>query len=280
VKDPAIHIKRSDLIKIFTELELPIDKVNILLKKALPLTLRNRIIVTSNSKSKKKIERLLDTEVNMEQFTRIYTNVMVMRNIKSMLIRKGDPQYISFKEVATQAKDFCDLFELDYEEGLRQYIECGVDLLGVKYSLYRIKAYAGRIVDYYKDLLLISEDPNPEGTKKMFNAWVKAVHKYYGSHIDTGKNVAVYAHFIHARNDADSIGANYSHWMYAQFEKWAYLNSIPEFSQLHGENAKLIYNLYIAKLGGEGSYLTKVKDEKEIPLKSTKQKAIRGKEDI
>jgi hypothetical protein len=84
--------------------------------------------------------------------------------------------------------------------------------------------------------------------------------------------------FIYARECADSIKANYQDFIDAQFDKWSYLESVPELSQLYGENAKLIYQKYMAtqrqkyQTDEEQIYFKKIHETKEIPLTKDKPK--------
>lgn len=286
MRDPSIHIKRSNLQLILSKYGITTQEVNDIMLAAKQYSIRNRVMVHAVGRAKKKVERLAATEINVaDKFAAVYASVMVAHSIKTLAIKSSDPNYAVFKEVISQANDFCRLFDLDYMEGFKLYLEYGVTLLGNKYSLYRLKGYSNRIVEYHKDMLLISDDPAPEATNKMHQAWIKAVHKYFGTSIPPITNLSVYAHFIRARNDADSVQANYIDWVNAQFEKWHYLNSIPEFSQLYGDNAKLIYNIYMAKIKGRNSdkedkFIERARDEKPIPLKSAQQEEITRKSRI
>jgi hypothetical protein len=104
------------------------------------------------------------------------------------------------------------------------------------------------------------------------------VKTYFKTSIEL-ENDAQRVHFIHAREDADSLKADYYDWIFAQFEKYSYLNSIPSFTQFYGDQAKLNYKLYMAKVKKENPtteeqvYFNKVKNEKAIPIKTAQQEA-------
>lgn len=280
MKDPSIHIRRSDLLSIFKETGIDISniKINDILKEALKYSIRNRVMVTTKSKTKKKVDRSIEAETGMiDKFNRIYMGVMLSNNIKVMSIHKvNGAQYLILKEVCCQALEFCKLFELDSESGFKIYIETGLKVLEKKFSLYRLKGYSQIIVDYYRDILIISQDSNPEGTNEMVLVWSTAVRTYFNTSIEIDKYITK-AQFIHARSDADSLKADYYDWMYAQFEKWNYLNVIPAFSVLHGDNAKLNYQVYMAKIKNqyenkeEHDYFKRVESKKSIPIKAVEQ---------
>jgi hypothetical protein len=129
----------------------------------------------------------------------------------------------------------------------------------------------------------LQNDKDSEGTNDIITAWATAVKVYFKTSIEL-ENDAQRVHFIHAREDADSLKADYYDWVYAQFEKWNYLNSVPAFTQLYGEQARLDYQTYMAKVkkekptSEEQIYFNKVKNEKEITTKTSQQEARIRKE--
>ena len=278
MKDPSIHIRRSDLIEIFKSLRLDLDiydLANTLLVQARQYSIQNRVQVTTKAKAKKKSDRSVESDTKLlDQFNRIYMGVMLSNNIKTMSIGKTSPQYPTLKEVCGQAKEFSDLLGMAYEQGFKLYVETGVHLLGNKFGIYRLKGYALKILEYHQAKTLINNDPNPDGTDDIITAWSQAVRVYYKTSIEL-EDDAQRAHFIHAREMADSLKADYYDYICSHFEKWAYLNSIPSFSQLYGDQSKLIYQTYMAKVKKENpskeetTYFNKVKtNEKTIQTKT------------
>ena len=244
MRDPSIHIRRSHLVKIMEEEGLDTSKVNRLMEKALKYSIRNRAVVVAKSRAKKAIERssAVDTGI-VDMFNRIYTTITKEKSYKTPTIKKTDPQYLTLKEVASQADEFCEMFDLEREEGFKMYIEIAMELLDKKFSLYRMKGYyADNIVTYYKNGLIISEDPSTANTRKMYETWQKVLMKYFNQIIEV-KDFNRYVNFVHAKNDAEQLGANYKDWITAQFEKWAFANVVPEITQLHGENAAYNYQV-------------------------------------
>ena len=281
MRDPSIHIRRSDLIKILNDvwgLRTDAQEVTKLLDEARQYSIRNRIFVITKSQGKKKADSLVETDTNLlNDFNRIYMGCMVSHSIKSLSIGKTSPQYKTLKEVCFNAKEFSDLFGIGYEEGFKTYVEIGIKLLGIKFGIYRLKGYAQKIVDYFSAKLIIKSDTFSEKTDIMITAYITAVKEFFHSSI-TLEDDAQRFHFIYARMDADVCKADYYDWVYAQFEKWSYLNSVPAFSQLYGDNAKIIYEMYMAKnhkdnkTKEEQEYFTKVRNnEKAIPLKTIQQ---------
>jgi hypothetical protein len=277
MRNPAIHIRRSDLLKAMKEIgfDVTMGDVNDIFKASLKYSIRNRVLITT--KNRKKVERYVEASTNLvTDFNRIYQGVVVANNIKAMAIHKGSQQYLTLTEVTNQAVEFCQLFDLGYETGFKLFVELGLKILRNKFSIYRLKGCASRIVEHWKSKLVIDGDDKPKQTDIMVVAWHTAVKTYYSKNIGLD-DPELRSHFIYARIDADSMDADYYDWMYAQFEKWHYLNQIPHFTQLYGDNAKIVYQMYMAKINPtkeDSTYFNKVKNVKkeDIPTKASQQK--------
>lgn len=274
MKNPSIHIKRSDLLLILNKLGITCN-INDLMREAMKYSIRNRVVVTLPAKARQKAMRIVDTETEwVDTFNGIYMSVMLANNIRVLPIHKKDPQYLTLKEITRQAVDFCHTFQVPYELGFKTYIQLGVVLLNKKYSLYRLKAASDRIVAIHRDILVISDDPTPELTVKIYECWKTAMKQYAGVEIDIQGQVDKFVHFVYAKQDADEVKADYADWINAQFEKWAFLKSVPEFSQLHGDNAKINYSIFMGKgpKDEDEEYNKLLKSGKELSYKETKFK--------
>lgn len=267
-RDPSIHIKRSRLKEIFEAEGLDTSKINKVMERALKYSIRNRVIVTGKSKTRKKTEKVssIDDKV-VAKFHRIYDAILKEKGIKTLSIKKSDKKYLTLKEIAGQAKDFCDMFNLQYDEGFKKYVEIGVFLLDRKFSLYRFKGYGDKIVTYYQNLDIIDKDENKEATYEFYQFWKAGLWEYAGEVIDI-KDANKYVNFVYGRKDADANNADYIDWINAQFEKWSFLNVVPELTQFHGDNAAYNYQIYMANKNKkydskeEADYFKKVSNKK------------------
>jgi hypothetical protein len=279
MRNPSIHITRTNLSTILTEIGVDVKIIPVLMAKAQKFSIRNRVFVHTKSKGRKKVDSLIESDTNLlERFNAIYQGCLIAHSIKAMTVGKISPQYKTLREICHQAKEFSDLNSLEYEEGFKIYVETGIKLLGNKFGIYRLKGTALKIMEYHQAKTLIESDPDPKGTDEIIFAWATAVKTYFKTSIEL-ENDAQRVHFIHAREDADSLKADYYDYIYAQFEKYSYLNSIPAFTQLYGDQARLNYQTYMAKVKKENPtteeqlYFNKVKNEKAIPIKATQQEA-------
>jgi hypothetical protein len=145
---------------------------------------------------------MIDTsEVLVEEFNRIYMTVMLENNIKVLSIHKDNPQYKSLREIAAQAQEFCKLFELDTQTGFLIYVRLGVKLAAKNYSLYRLKAAGDRIVNRYRSMLVVNNDPSPLNTNIMYETWRAVVKKYFSVDLDVKSEIDKYIHFVYAKQD-------------------------------------------------------------------------------
>jgi len=278
MRDPSIHIRKSDLTRLLEPYGIGERDVYDIMRKAKEHSIRDRVFISTKAKQARKMKRTVEAESDtFEVFHKIYSAIMLEQSIMSTSIKKDSPMYLSYKEVADQARTFCDSMGLSYETGFRFYIESAIKVIGKRrYSLYRLKAAHARLLDYYKAYKVWKEDSKPIETIRMYQAWQKTVLKNFATTLDVMDDVTKMVHFIYCREDADALGANYDDWMGAQFDKWSYLNIIPEFSVLYGDNAKLVYKMYMAKQHktdskDERNYFNKVRSIETVPLKALQQ---------
>jgi hypothetical protein len=249
------------------------------MRHAVKVNIRNRVLIFEGAKTRKRLGRTLASEDQIvEKFNGILSSVLQKNNIKFGKIYKNSKQYLTLKEISKEAQNFCVAFNLqELEVGFQIYIECGLSILKHQYSIYRLLAVNSKILTQYTNILTLENDPYKENTIKIYQAWKSALSRYHHMDFDVedpDKKVV----FIYARECADSIKANYQDFIDAQFDKWSYLESVPELSQLYGENAKLIYQKYMAtqrqkyQTDEEQIYFKKIHETKEIPLTKDKPK--------
>ena len=278
LRDPAIHIRRSDLLRICKEegITFPDEFVAQLMLKASKVKINNRIIITAKSKACAKAARTTATKDEIvNQFNRVYDSALKNHHIKAAVIRKGSKAYLTLKEVATNAYDFSQAYKIQsLEDAFKLYVGVGIILLDKKFSIYRMKGSDQRIRTRYENMELLTEcDQLKMG--EMRNAWDRSLKNFHD--LGMTPNIDQMADIVHAVVEADKSGAKYTDWMDAQFDKWTYLDSMPEFSQLHGDNAVLAYTKYMAGQksefanDGERQHFETLKNEKEIPIKTVKR---------
>lgn len=276
-RDPSVHLRRTSLYSILQEL----DYINESEAKSLVDDIFNgargmnagRTYVTTKALVKKKIKRVESVDKDQaDEFNAIYQAVLMDRNIRAVPIGPTDPRYITMKEVAGQAMEFCNLYNLKPAEGYKTYITLALDIAKNNFSINRMRGLIDQITKRYEEYKQISEDKDPSLTKQFYATW-KAVCQQYIGRSDSITEPYLYIHFIHGRLAAEQAEANYADWIAAQFEKWASLGSTPELSQFYGDNASLAYTKYVQKHGkqNETREEKQLQKAKVIPTKTVKQ---------
>jgi len=130
MRNPAIHIRRSDLIVIIESYGLNIHDINKIMTEAVKYSIKNRVNVTTKVRGKQKAERHIESDTNLvSEFNRIYAGEMILNNVKALSITKSSVQYLTLKEVTFQALEFCKLFSLVEQTGFKIYIDLGLKIL-------------------------------------------------------------------------------------------------------------------------------------------------------
>ncbi len=279
IRDPAIHIRKSDLLRICQEegITFPDDFVANLLLKASKIKLNGRVIITAKAKTARKAARTAATSDNVvAQFNSIYMGTLRNHDKRPTPIHKGTKQYLALKEVATAAHNF----QKDYKikstiEAFKIYVGLGVVLIGAgKITIYRMKGADYKIRDQYESLEILKL-VDPLQTQIAYSAWSRSLKNFHNLSMEV--NTSQLADIARASHEAKKSNADINDWMDAQFDKWTFMNSMPEFSQLHGDNAKLAHTRYMASKGqeydnaGEQQHFETVKNEKKIPIKGEKR---------
>jgi hypothetical protein len=265
LRDPAIHIKKSDLLRICKEegITFPEDFVVNVMMKAAKVKLTNRVIIAPKAATKAKAARTVATkDTVVANFNRIYTATLVNHDRRPKQIMKGTAQYLTMKEVATAAYDFMQDYKLtSIDEAFKTYVGIGIILIGInKFSITRLKGADQKIRDRYENMEILKW-VDPISTQLMRSAWDRSLKNFHNMSMEL--NIDQMGSIARAAKDAQEAQADPKDWMDAQFDKWTFLNSMPEFSQIHGDNAKLAYVKYMAKKG-------------QIPIKG--QKRQRGED--
>lgn len=253
MRNPSIHLLKSDVVSIllqFLEKKQAETIADALLRYGYQKRVVGRQKVTVTSKAvKQKIEKSIETDNHsVEVFNRLLYAVRESKNHRFIkTIRANDREYSVLKEVAQIAEDFVSLFEIKpKEEGFKTFISIGLDLIGKKYALSKFKYYKANIFELYENALTIHADNDAEATKKFYKIWRNTMLTYCNMDIELNQPEK-YVNMVYGRQEADDAGATYENWIKAQFEQLAWLNAIPELTQLYGKHAKERYSKYSIK---------------------------------
>lgn len=247
-RDPSIHVRQSTLVRVFERLGLPVDQVPAVLALAAPYALKGRLVVTANAKQRPKLERTVAAgEVDVAKFNGQLYSVRLQRQHKGIKrIAPTDLEFSTLREIAVDATEFASAYDLELTRAYAMYCEIGIGLMGRKYALNKLKGYKERIFFRYEALTTIEEDQDRQATRKFYETWSAVMLQKTDVTLTVENDPEKFVNFVYGRQDADQAGADYRTWITAQFDGLAFLNHVPELSQLHGDGALNRYEKGIA----------------------------------
>ena len=251
-RDPTVHIRKTHLKKVLVSVlgEASDATVEKIFKAAQQYQQTTRYLVQGNAAMRKKVAKAIESENPIvEKFNRILVSIRMEQNHKYVQhIRKNDKSYLLLKEVAQLAYDFGELYSIaPREEAYKVFARIGIKLMSKRYGLGKFKYYKDKIHEIYECNLIVMNDPSKESTSLFLQVWMELMLEYTGVDINVKDNPMKFVHIVNGREDADAYEANYEDWIRSQFEGLAFLDVVPELSQMYGDNAGLRYEKYMVK---------------------------------
>lgn len=251
MRDPIVHTKRSSLETVCRVIGLPKGTANTILVELhrRNLQLKNYYVLPkAQSKIRQKVQKELDAVTgNTDLFysTLVYVRKSVEHKSVTPPILPGTKNYQLLVEVSNMAAKFAEDFGLSRGQGIKQYVEIGVGIMGKRYAINKFKTYNDKIYEYQTNSLVLDEDPSPDLTKKFLDEWVVALSKHTAVKNYSVSSVAEMVHYVWGKEAALISKATFEDWIEAQIEGLSFMGVIPEPYQLYGDNAKLRYDSYI-----------------------------------
>lgn len=252
-RNPTIHVTLTNLIKILRHLGFddPMETAVSIMTAAVPYAVKDRYVVKGDNSTRRKLKKHIDavqkSRVSIEKFNQLLLSCRMAAGHKGVrVIRDGDAQYMTLKEVAGAACEFADAFKFDQvEEGVKVFIQLGLKLMRRDYSINKFKYYQEKIYAHYEAKHTIDDDPEPDTTKEVYRCWKDLMLEYAGLDRQLERDED-YVVMVYVRMDAESAGAHYEDWLRAQFEGLKFLDRVPNLSQLYGDKAYTRYLDYQA----------------------------------
>lgn len=245
MREPSIHIKEKDLIKILEEL-LPskIDKKELAIaiaKKASKLSPNNRLVNITNDRIEKKVKNILKSS---KKDTLLLSDLIHKKRIQLKhrgisMIGPDDKEWGQLKELTQVCIDFCEEVNIENKrEGFLKYIDIGFSYIS------STRQYIGKLInlkeriteDYYlvKD---IENDDNSSETKEIHDYYCSMIYTRTGINNNYTKIPGKYIHFVKVRELTDKLNIPFNIYIDAQFKGLAWADSFPEPNQLVGDKA-------------------------------------------
>lgn len=254
MRDPAIHVRRSDLIKILEDVRFSsnigqlLDMADKIVVAGRKYSLKGRTHIELTKESKKKAERVVSATV---EHTDLFNNILCQERLalshKGLRpIKRTDSDYAMLSDIVVMAVEFHETFVFeDTRESFRIFIEHGLKFMGKRYGLNKFKYYKERIFSVYESSQLLLNDKNIEVTNALYTSYrehVMEAAKFDFKCIDDPEK---YINFYYAAEHVDQLGCDPGAWITAQFMGLAFANAIPDLVQLHGDNALTRYQKYL-----------------------------------
>lgn len=250
-RNPSIHITVDALEHMLKDMGVasPKRKAWYILEESKKVTLQHRVYLKTNKATTAKLDKLLTTnELTVNMFNSALTNKrLTLHGTHIQQITKGSNQYNLLVETAGYAYEFYRLYGFEDEViGYELFCEIGLRLMGKKYSLNKFKTNIQKIFDFYKYQLLIDNDPKQSDTIKFYKVYASLILKNTGLELtfEPGDYLR-FIDFYYGRCEADKLKAKYTDYLTAQFDQMAFLGTVPERYNLHGENAKERYQKWL-----------------------------------
>lgn len=274
MREPSIHITKSQFEEILNTLEVdnfPVEAFFVIARK---MAINHRAVLVSNNKNTKRVNNLLLASkgdaalvADILYATRIKLKHRGVRKINESNSR----EWAICKKLAEVCNTFCEDFNLNTREGFIKYIETGLKrMTDYRNVMQRLLSMQENITNQISAEIELKGDKDPGFTKDIHDEFIKRVASVTGIYESYEHQPEKYVHFLRIHNLMDEKDWNVFQFLDAQFEALAWCNGLPEPSQMYNDKAIERYNKYLYKNKSkqlldnepqvEGSLWDKIKD--------------------
>lgn len=257
-RDPSLHITKTTLVKVLGKVfeaskikGVDIQKVaNDITRLSKTYSITHRAIFISNDKIDKKAKQLGNTtRYDANNFSILLHNIRKKHRHRGISpIKSGHKDWPIIKDIANNALEFCNDFNLPHRRGFIKYIEIGMDKMP-KFYLNRFLSLHEDICQVYQAIEEIEQDSDPIITEQMFRYYNSYIIGNTGIKDDSDKIPEKYVWFVRARKQCAELNVSVEVYIKAQFEALDFAKGIPHPTQLVGAKAKERLTRYIYKKG-------------------------------
>ena len=255
MRDPSLHITRSDLIKILKDIGHSKGVSNVewyadlIMKKARLYTPHSRKFVSKTKKSDNKANKIASVSIrDAELFSQILLHKrksLKHRGISQ--IKAGSRDWLTVKNIVTLANEFCEVYDLDKREGYIEFINIGIERMA-KFMLVKFLNMGSSIIDIYGFKKELDEDETPKQTEELYKFYRSQIVQKTGLLVDYSKPEK-YVYFLRVKNEANKLGISGEEYIKAQFYALEWRNGYPDPIQLVGDKAIQYLNKYLFEKG-------------------------------
>ena len=251
MREPSIHITKSQFEEILNTLEVnnfPVEAFFVIARKE---AINHRAVLVSNNKNTKRVNNILLASkgdaalvADILYATRIKLKHRGVRKINESNSR----EWANCKKLAEICNTFCEDFKLDTREGFIKYIETGLKrMTDYRNVMQRLLSMQENITNQVEAELELKGDKDPGFTKDIHDEFIKRVASVTGIYESYEHQPEKYVHFLRIHKLMDEKDWNVFQFLDAQFEALAWCNGLPEPSQMYNDKAIERYNKYLYK---------------------------------
>lgn len=256
MREPSIHITKSQFEEILNTLEIdnfPVEAFFVIARKE---AINHRAVLVSNNKNTKKVSNiLLASKGDAALVADILYAIRI--KLKHRGVRKinesNSREWANCKKLAEVCNTFCEDFKFDTREGFIKYIELGIKKMDGNYNnlLNRLSSMSEKISDLYSATLEMEDDSG--NAKAIHDYFIKRVADVTGIYESFVNQPDKYIHFVRLDKFLSEKGWDPTQFIDAQFESLAWCNGLPEPSQMYNDKAIERYNKYLFKHKNQSS---------------------------
>lgn len=251
MREPSIHITKSQFEEILNTLEVdnfPVEAFFVIARKE---AINHRAVLVSNNKNTKRVNNILLASkgdaalvADILYATRIKLKHRGVRKINESNSR----EWANCKKLAEICNTFCEDFKFDTREGFIKYIEIGLKrMTDYRNLMQRLISMQDNLTNQVSAEMELAEDNDPGYTKDIHNYFIKKIANATGIYESYENQPEKYVHFMRLGKLMSEKGWNSIWFIDAQFESLAWCNGLPEPSQMYNEKAIERYNKYLYK---------------------------------
>ena len=248
MKEPSLHITRSNLTKILKEWEFKSNKgididslVKFLLKNGSIYKVYNRSILEFTNKKtyKRAVQQTISKQEDVVLMAKtIYYIRKAQKHRGIALTKEGDAQWRVLKEVTSLATRFCEDFELEIESGYKIYIQTYNLIKTKSFNLSVINNRHEYICETYEAQLRIQQDAHSTATREAYDEYQKIIEEMTGNNMRYDEKPTKYVAFIEVVDVAKELNLSPKQFVQAQFDKLAWKNGIPTAASFVSDSAR------------------------------------------
>ena len=243
MRDPSIHVKRSDLKWILQEFFEDLDDtdINRIMQELRKYSCDNRSVTVSNEKLRKDMDRRLVTNKGDASLLAdvIYSVRIQLKHRGVRKINQDSRDWLQLKQLTKLCNQFAEEFNLEKREAYIEYIQlCMKRITSVNSLITKFISLYEPISNEFDNLNKLKKDSAPEVTKEIHNYFVSKVADKTGIYNEYTNNPSKMARFMEVRELCENLGVDHTIYIDAQFEALDWCNGMPSPEMMVTDKAK------------------------------------------